>query len=107
MKPKSVKKSLFTLDRWSGIFTALLLLAITVIVLLVVVLSLPVANSVQPTAVLAPTLMPVDSAGQPLVQTVTPPPMVDTTGVVVMGGLLVLFVLSVVLRELNWFRRQP
>ena len=101
---KPVKKSLFTLDRWSGIFTTLLVLAVIVIVLVIVVLSLPAANSAQPTAVLTPT--PISSGLATQAQEIIPPPMVDTTGVVVIGGLLVLLVLGVVLRELNWFRRQ-
>jgi hypothetical protein len=97
---KSVKKSAFTSDRWSGIFTALLLLMVVVAVLTIVVTQLP-ANTVSPSLeiVVTPTL----DIGEVLPP---PPPLVDTTGIVIMGGLLVLLILGVVMRELNWFRRQ-
>lgn len=98
---KPVKKSLFTLDRWSGIFTTLIILVLIVIALILVVLRLPV-NNASPS--LGATLTPIPTI---VGAVVAPPPIVDTTGIVVMGGLLVLLVLGIVLRELAWFRRQP
>jgi hypothetical protein len=102
MKPsKPAKRKGTTLDRWSGIFTTLLILMLIVIALMVVVIRLPIESaSLSLGATL--TLTPVTTDPLPL-----PPPIVDTTGIVVMGGLLMLLVLGIVLRELTWFRRQP
>lgn len=100
MKPsKTARKPIFTMDRWSGIFTTLLVLMLVVIILAIVVTQLPNHSAPTMEVIVTPTL----DLGEVLPP---PPPLVDTTGIVIMGGLLVLLILGVVMRELNWFRRQ-
>jgi hypothetical protein len=96
---KTTKRKGITLDRWSGIFTTLLILMLIVIALVVVVILLPIGSAAPS---LGATLTPTPVSTEPL-----PPPIVDTTGIVVMGGVLILLVLGLVVRELSWFRRQP
>lgn len=97
MKPsKPAKRKGITLDRWSGIFTTLLILMLIVIALMVVVIRLPIEGA-SPS--LAATFTPTPLSTEPLTP---PPPIVDTTGIVMMGGLLILLVLGIVLRELIW-----
>lgn len=98
-KNSQTKPKPFTADRWRGIITTIIMLALSVVALVIVVIVLPLNDA---TRIVLPTATPVADAEEILV---IPPPIIDTTGIVVFGGLLILLVLVFVLRELNWFRR--
>ncbi len=106
MKWKEFQQRYFkTNDRWSGIWYTLTILALVVIALVLVMVFLPAS---QPAAV-PPTNTPM-LTGTPDVLTPTPvngcqPPIVDTDGVVIIGGLLMLILILAVMREVSWFRR--
>ena len=93
-KNKGTEPKKFSTGRWSGILTSLLILFLIVIALVIVVIWLPITD---PTTVLETAITPSIGSTSSLLPV---PPKVDTSGIVVMGGLMVLLVLGLVTREL-------
>lgn len=104
----------FKMDRWSGTYLALVLLIVVVIgmAMLAVIFPLdptlgtaPSNTTPQPTPL--PTALPVNTEGEAMViDPVIIPPAVDTTWLVIIGGLLVIIVLVGILREISYQRSQ-